>query len=156
MDEIALGALLAWIERNNLLNFFKSKKFYWAIFTTGTLSFLLWGLYSSDGLMILQVFKYNLISILYFLLIGKVITLSNQHWLNQLLCTPFFHFTGKISYGLYVYQATAVIWGLSHGYAQKPLLFFLSLMFFCYAIATISYYCFENPILKLKSKLTYS
>lgn len=156
MDEIALGALLAWLERNNLLNFFASKKFYVATVSTATFSILLWGLYSSDGLLVLQVFKYNLISILYFLLIGKVITLSQQHWCTRLLCTPFFHFTGKISYGLYVYQATAVVWGLSHGYAQKPLLFFLSLMFFCYAIATLSYYCFENPILKLKNKLTYS
>jgi peptidoglycan/LPS O-acetylase OafA/YrhL len=156
MDEIALGALLALLERNNHLNFFESKKFYLTAIVIGTLSILLWGLYSSDALLVLQVFKYNLISMLYFLFIGKVITLKDQHWINKLLCTSFFHFTGRISYGLYVYQATAVVWGLTHGYAQKPMLFFLSLILICYSIATISYYCFENPILKLKSKLTYS
>jgi peptidoglycan/LPS O-acetylase OafA/YrhL len=156
MDEIALGALLAWMERKQLLSFFQGKPFFAALLIMAGLSVILWGLFSSDGLLILQVFKYNLISILYFLMIGKVITLDKQHWLSKILCSPFFNYTGKISYGLYVYQATAVIWGLTHGYAEKPLLFLGSLIFFCYLIATISYYLFEQPILKLKGRFTYS
>jgi peptidoglycan/LPS O-acetylase OafA/YrhL len=156
MDEIALGALLAWMEKNEKLEFFKQKSFYAALLILGMLSAILWGLFSSKGLVILQVFKYNLISILYFLMIGKIITLDSLHWISKVLCSPFFNYTGKISYGLYVYQATAVIWGLTHGYANKPLLFLTSLIFFCYVIATISFYLFEQPILKLKNRFTYS
>jgi peptidoglycan/LPS O-acetylase OafA/YrhL len=156
MDEIALGALLAWMEKNQKLNFFQQKSFYTALLSVGALSVVLWGIFSSDGLLIIQVFKYNLISILYLLIIGKIITLGDHHWLTKVLCTSFFSYTGKISYGLYVYQATAVIWGLTHGYANKPWLFLTSLIFFCYLIATISFYLFEQPILKLKNRFTYS
>lgn len=156
MDEIALGALLAWMEKNQKLNFFQQKTFYATLLLLGAISVILWGLFSSDGLLVLQVFKYNLISILYFLMIGKIITLNHNHWLSRLLCSSFFSYTGKISYGLYVYQATAVIWGLRQGYANKPLLFLASLIFFCYLIATISFYLFEQPILKLKNRFTYS
>jgi peptidoglycan/LPS O-acetylase OafA/YrhL len=156
MDEIAMGALLAWIEAKQFMSFFKRKSFYVAFIAIVILSVILWGLFSADGLLIIQVFKYNLISILYFLMIGKVITLDNEHWVSKILCSPFFNYTGKISYGLYVYQATAVVWGISHGYADKPLLFLASLLFFCYLIATISYFFFEQPILKLKSRFTYS
>jgi peptidoglycan/LPS O-acetylase OafA/YrhL len=156
MDEIALGALLAWMEKNEKLNFFQQKSFYTALLSAGVFSAILWGLFSSDGLLLIQVFKYNLISILYFLMIGKIITLDNLHWISKVLCSPFFNYTGKISYGLYVYQATAVIWGLTHGYADKPLLFLTSLILSCYVIATISFYLFEQPILKLKNRFTYS
>jgi len=156
MDEIALGARLAWMEKNEKLDFFKQKTFYFILVIIGVFSVILWGLFSSEGLLILQVIKYNLISVLYFLLIGKVINLDQNHWISRLLCTPFFNYTGKISYGLYVYQATAVIWGLTRGYENKPLLFLSSLIFSCYVIATISFFLFEQPILKLKNRFTYS
>ncbi len=156
MDEIALGALLAWMERNSLLSFFKSQRLYIFLILTCVLAVVLWGVFSSSGLLILQVFKYNLISLVFFLSIGKIITLRESNMLNRILCSPFFSFTGKISYGLYVYQATAVVWGLTHGYAQQPLMFFFSLLFFCYLIAIVSFYLFEQPILKLKNKFTYS
>jgi len=156
MDEIAMGALLALLERRKQLKFFTSQLFYLYLVITSIIAVMLWGLFSSEGLLIIQVVKYNLIAILYFLMLGKVITLDSTHWISKILCSPFFSYTGKISYGLYVYQATAVIWGLTHGYADKPLLFLTSLLIFCYLLATISFYCFENPILKLKSKFTYS
>jgi peptidoglycan/LPS O-acetylase OafA/YrhL len=156
MDEIALGALLAWMEKNNRLNFFQGRIFIISAACTAFVAILIWGLFSADGLLLVQVIKYNLISLLYGLLIGKTITLEPKHWLSKVLCSGFFNYTGKISYGLYVYQATAVIWGLTHGYAKNPLLFFASLIFFCYAIATLSFYLFEQPILKLKDRLTYS
>lgn len=155
MDEIALGALLAWMEKNQKLNFFQQKSFYAVSLLVGALSVILWGLFSSDGLLILQVIKYNLISVMYLLMIGKIITLQNQHWLSRTLSSPFFTYTGKISYGLYVYQATAVIWGLKQGYEKQPWLFLVFLTVFCYLIATISYYLLEQPFSKLKNKFTY-
>jgi peptidoglycan/LPS O-acetylase OafA/YrhL len=156
MDEIALGAFLAWMEKNERLDFFKQKIFYLSTICTALIAIIMWGLFSADGLLIVQVVKYNLISLLYFLWLGKTITLSTNHWISKVLCAGFFQFTGKISYGLYVYQATAVVWGLTHGYAKDPLLFLGSLLFFCYAIATVSFFAFEQPILKLKDRLTYS
>ncbi len=156
MDEIALGALLAWMEKKNALSYFCGKLFYTALFIVCTLALMIWWEFSSYGTIWVQVVKYNLIAFIYFLFIGKVITLNKKNWLSRILCSGFFSYTGKISYGLYVYQATAVVWGVTHGYAREPLLFLGSLLFFSYAIATISFFAFEQPILKLKDRLTYS
>lgn len=156
IDEIAVGAFLAWMEKENLLSFFRSKYFYLLFSAVAICALTFWLLFSGHALIFIQVIKFNLIALAYALLIGKIITLEAKSLISRVLNSSFFNFTGKISYGLYVYQAIAIGWGIEQRITDRPVIFLISVMIICYTLAAISYYLFELPILKLKDRFTYS
>ena len=104
LDQLALGSLLALIEINNKIDPSKIKLFLVLIFIVIVPTILLWNITSGRANMIIQIIKPSLISLIYFFLLGLIICLKELNFFNKILRTKFLVFTGKISYGLYVYH----------------------------------------------------
>jgi peptidoglycan/LPS O-acetylase OafA/YrhL len=82
-------------------------------------------------------------------------------FVGRLLTQPWLAYTGKISYGVYLIHvpifmgvdiAARRIWGASHYSGARQALIVCAAFALVYAVATISWFCFERPILKLKNK----
>jgi peptidoglycan/LPS O-acetylase OafA/YrhL len=97
----------------------------------------------------LQIFKYPLIASFYFALIGYLIsdlgsktsTFFKFSWLR---------FSGKISYGLYVYHPVVFLLGAKYFHHSNVFIDFSLLVFITFILSTLSFYIFENQFTKLK------
>jgi peptidoglycan/LPS O-acetylase OafA/YrhL len=96
-------------------------------------------------------FKFTLVAIFYFCLIGYLITQkSNQHLLSFLNHRSL-KATGKISYGMYVFHP--LCFGLVSRF-NRPHNFWIEVVasfFVTYLVASLSYRYYERPFLNLKS-----
>jgi peptidoglycan/LPS O-acetylase OafA/YrhL len=152
MDELALGALLASFEKDGELSYAKAKTFLISIVILIIPTIILWIETTGKSISFLQVFKFNLISLIYFCLVGLVVCLKNENFLNKILRSNFFIYTGKISYGLYVYHPLCFfIISVLLKVTYVPISFFLSFLL-TYLIASISYYFYESYFISLKRK----
>lgn len=153
LDEISLGSLLAIIENKGLLFKVKSRIVLLSLIFTVLGSAALWITFSGDSNPIIQIVKYQLFSAIYFLLIWYIIISPLNNPLIWVLNSIVFRYTGKISYGIYVFQAVAV--ELSRSFTKgNNLVMLLILVISCYTLATISYFMLEKPALSFKNKLT--
>jgi peptidoglycan/LPS O-acetylase OafA/YrhL len=151
LDEISLGCLLAILEHKGTLLKWQSKQITALLILITCTAGFLWFQFSSLANPIIQVIKYQFISATYFLAVWWVLIAPQQSWVSRILSSGFFVFTGTISYGIYVYQAIAIEITKSLEIQNNALLF-LCVAMICYAIAIVSYFVFEKPILNLKSK----
>ncbi len=156
MDELAVGALLAIWECEGKLKPEYSKKFGIMFFLIILPTLALWILTTGLGLDIIQVSKFILLAFCYFCLIGFVITIKDSNWFKKLLCFNIFSYTGKISYGLYVFHPLCFWLIRRHINLDSILLDFILSFAFCYIISSISYYFFELKFLSLKEKFEYN
>ena len=154
MDELALGALLAiWESEGKLKGY--SKHFLLG-FIVLLPSVVLWVpktgkfIYFGETITFVQVIKYDLLSVWYFCLVGIVLSLKEGNAIYKILAGRFLSYTGKISYGLYVYHPLCflLVRSMAHGLRLIPL--FLLSCLATYFVATISYYFFEAKFLSLK------
>ena len=148
MDDLAIGAILAIIEyrgfvkRNNAIYFL-------LVLVLVNIFWFLKPYFShpvADSIVSLQT------SISFCSLVGFVICLNEDNWLKKLLSQTPLIYTGKVSYGLYVF----------HPFCFKLFEIFLNTKFwavnligslvFTYIIASLSYYYFEAYFLKLKER----
>lgn len=153
LDEISLGCLLAILELEGALEIWSLRKVQIAFGCLIILSGILWFQFSSLANPIIQVVKYQFISLTYFLAVTWVIMAPAQNWIVRFLSSKFMVYTGSISYGIYVYQAIAIEW-MKHYDIQNSLYFFTGVTAVIYSIATLSFYLIEKPILGLKSRFT--
>lgn len=147
MDCLVIGALLAWAEAEGKLY----KLNFWVVILS-CIAILLpaWLAFRAERLGFVQVLKLPLISLFYAGIIGLLI--SRRTWLNWLFGSAFFRFTGKISYGLYVWHplsyvlfnyfvpGTHGVWGLAGCFGCS------------YLLATVSFYLYERHFIKLKKR----
>jgi peptidoglycan/LPS O-acetylase OafA/YrhL len=153
MDELALGALLATFEKNGELIYTKTKFFLISIIILVIPTIILWIETTGKAISLVQLFKFNLISLIYFCLIGLVVCLKNESFLNKVLRGKFFIYTGKISYGLYVYHPLCFFMiSVLLKVTYVPISFFLSFLL-TYLIASISYYFYESYFISLKKRI---
>lgn len=156
MDELAVGALLAIWEVEGKLKPGNSRKFILMFCLIIIPTIALWVFTTGQGIDIIQISKFILLSFCYFSLIGLSITIKESNWIKKILKFNVLSYTGKISYGLYVYHPLC-FWLLTKHFKINSLLVSFVLSFaFCYLIASISYYFFEAKFLKLKSKFDYN
>lgn len=153
MDELALGALLASFEKDGKLNYAKTKIFFISIVILMVPTIILWIHTTGKSNSLIQLFKFNLISLIYFCLVGLTVCLKNENFLNKILKSKFFIYTGKISYGLYVYHPlcffmTSVLLKVTN----VSISFFLSFLL-TYLIASLSYYFYESYFISLKKHI---
>ncbi len=153
IDALAIGALLATWERDGSLS---SRT---RLFLVGGMVFALalFGMmvaYGSQGRSEVQLVKFLIFALFYGCVLG---ILRNQGDARiPLLSGRFLRWTGKISYGLYVYHPFVYsllgLW-LHDLSLPKPILF---IAFFAstYLVAWISYRVLESPLLLLKNKFT--
>lgn len=153
MDELALGALLATFERDGKLGYAKTKTFLISIVILIIPTIILWIGTTGKSISFIQLFKFNLISLIYFCLIGLVVCLKNENFFNKVLRSKFFIYTGKISYGLYVYHPLCFFMiSILLKVTYVPISFFLSFLL-TYLIASISYYFYESYFISLKKRI---
>jgi peptidoglycan/LPS O-acetylase OafA/YrhL len=155
MDELALGALLAMLERQGKLTYENNRKFVYLFVLTAIPTVLIWTVFSGKAVAVLQVFKYTLVSVSYFCVIGYVITIKDSHLVKHILKMRPLLFTGKISYGLYVYHGLCFVYFDRLFPTAGFLVKFLGNFALAYLVSSASYYFFEAPFLNLKSKFLY-
>lgn len=154
IDGLALGGILACMERENTLQI--AKKVF--IATPVMLILFLLPTYMYLGGQQdywLQLTKSTLISLFFFCLLGLIIQMEPGNILLRFLSISFLTFTGKISYGLYVLQGIGFYITMKLGFYQSSFcLVLLSSFLINYVIAYLVYSFYETPFLKLKSKLS--
>ena len=154
LDDFSLGALLALWELNGKLKTIHANKFLIYIMSLLIPTVVLWGFVGGDHADWLQVVKFSLLAFIYFFLIGFVVTAGENHWFNRFLNWKFFNFTGKISYGLYVYHPLCFLIAKQY-VGNSPLLLFAVGMISSYLISYLSYTLFESKFIHLKKYFEY-
>jgi peptidoglycan/LPS O-acetylase OafA/YrhL len=86
------------------------------------------------------------------------LTLKNESsFIHKFLQTPFMTFSGRISYGIYLYHA--LIFGVTAScvfhfkWKLDPVIIFLFEILATYSVAILSWYFIEKPFLSLKNKI---
>ncbi len=149
MDDLVLGTFLAILEKKNLLGLRSKKIFTNALIFLFFLNLVPWLFLDLVSHFWLQVIKNPLIASFYFALIGYLISDMGSK------ATIFFkfswlRFSGKISYGLYVYHPVVFLLGTKYVHISNVILDFSVLVLFTFILSTLSFYIFENQFIKLK------
>ncbi|MBH8576306.1 acyltransferase [Nostocaceae cyanobacterium CENA369] len=151
-DALAIGALLAYFEYTNKL--ISYRKYFLNI---GVFSFVLllisWLFTGGQHLDWLQVVKFTIIAVFYFCVVGYVAIQYPHNLISRIVGNRFFVFTGKISYGLYVFHPLIFTFIQNQNYN-----FYVTLLLsisFSYLTAYVSYVMYEKPFLKLKRYFEY-
>jgi len=152
IDLLALGALLAVFEAGNALDGKTATYTKRIALALSILLIPLWAIFGGLENPVIQVLKPLLICSPFFLLIFGLIRPQGNAWLKKFFSRPFLTYTGKISYGLYVYHPLCY-WIVARAALSNNLV--VNLMFsvtLSYTVATLSYYFFEKRFLMLKAK----
>lgn len=158
MDELAIGALLAVLELNKKLQQGKqnANRFLLSFIIVMIPTLLLWTFFTGRANPLMQVTKFLFLAFAYFSLIGFVITARNSLYIKRVLRSRFLLFTGRISYGLYVYHLSC-FWLTGYLFESGNVVLNLALRFICtYVVASSSYYLFEQRFLNLKKHFGYN
>ena len=154
-DALAMGAILALVEQKNIFRKENAFKFLLVMFVFMILTLLCctnFILHHKDNFAVL---KWTLIGAIGFGMIGYILCLPENHFWNRILRNRFFSFSGKISYGLYVYYPMAFAITALYLPLDQWITTGLMSIAFVYLVATLSYYIVEMPFLKLKKFFKY-
>jgi len=148
IDALAIGAGLSLLELNFVFQKKNKNKFLILLLILVVPMVVFWIKLSGSGS--LEVIKYSLLALFYFALIGYVLCLSPNNFVNTILESKLLNFSGKISYGLYVYHPLVFLLVFKYyDFLNWKLQLMLSFTI-TYLVAIFSYYLFENQFLKLK------
>jgi len=150
IDELAVGALLAILEARQKLNEKNAKKYLYLALVLLIPAISLWTVFTGAANQTIQLFKYLLLSGTCFGVIGFVVSIKKTHPIKRLLETRALLYSGKISYGLYVYHPICI--GIVGAFLRTSsnILNFILMLITTYLVATVSYYLFELKFLRLK------
>jgi peptidoglycan/LPS O-acetylase OafA/YrhL len=152
LDELALGSLLAIWELEGKLKDIDGRKFLLLFVLTVIPTIALWTLTTGLAIDAIQISKFILMALCYFGLIGYILTIKEEHFIKKVLGIRALTYTGKISYGLYVYHPLCFYLLGKYLSIGSVFLSFIVRFGFVYATASLSYYLFESRFLKLKKK----
>jgi peptidoglycan/LPS O-acetylase OafA/YrhL len=153
-DELSLGALMAYLQFGSPNK--RRAVYCFTGFIAGMVAILaLWSLSSGDAISSVQVIKYCIVAVTLSSLIGFCVSLSNGNLIKRMLQSKPLAYTGKISYGLYVFHP--VCFELYDVYVSKGSLIvdFILSFGFTFLIASLSYKYFESYFLRLKKRFSY-
>jgi peptidoglycan/LPS O-acetylase OafA/YrhL len=145
MDALAIGAIIAWFESRNLLS---NINFNIVIIICLLLMVPAWVYTGGKGYSWIQVFKFPIISFFYMGVIGKIV--SQKSWLNRFFSSPILSFTGKISYGLYVWHPMCFMIFYHYFPGHSIWINAMACYVISYIAAIVSFYAFERHFIKLK------
>ena len=155
MDALAVGSLLAIQEFNGVTtNKAHSNKFLMLFFILLLPAALGWFFLSGKSLFWIQIFKFLFISLIFYSLLGCLLTSKENTIIKKILCSKPLQYTGKISYGLYVYHIILFQY-FSFIETKYILLNFIGSFCLTYIIAGLSYRFFESKFLSLKKYFDY-
>ena len=147
-DELGFGVILALNEKSLLPVLLKKKFFLFGFLISSVVLAAVYTLFTGTEAFGVQLIKYFIIGFWYFSIIGLVI-LSRSKVFNFLNTKPF-QYSGKISFGLYVFHPLIISIAANYIGSKNPFIILAASLFFTYIVATISFYEFEQPFLKLK------
>ncbi|MDQ6480994.1 acyltransferase [Dyadobacter sp. LHD-138] len=147
MDDLAIGAILAVLEYNGFLKGSKAIYFLLILIPIN----MVWVLNRFLDPSIANSIVFLQTSLSYCSLIGFVICLSENNWLKKLLSQTPFIYTGKVSYGLYVFHPFCFKLFEIFFITRYWMVNLLGSLVFTYSVASLSYYFFESYFLKLKA-----
>lgn len=155
MDELAIGAFLAILEQKQ-----KFSRELSGSFARWGLSVLLvagglWYIYDGQDHPVIQVVKYLFFGALYFSVIGWVICLPDNHWVKKGLQSTPLRFSGRISYGLYIYHLACFELIRTFLDSGNTWINLATSIMATFLVAAISYYAFEKKFLDLKRYFNY-
>ncbi|WP_254412779.1 acyltransferase family protein [Dyadobacter diqingensis] len=146
MDDLAIGAILALLEYHGFVKRRNAIYFLLLLIPVN----MVWVLNRFVGPSIVDSLSFLQTSISFCSLIGFVICLQEGNWLKKILTQTPLIYTGKVSYGLYVFHPFCFklfeIFFITKYWAVN----LLGSLVFTYVIASLSYYFFESYFLKLK------
>lgn len=154
MDELAIGALLALLEVKNKLISKNATKFLLLFVMIIIPTIIIWVNFSGSAIPVVQVVKFLMIAFSYFSIIGFLISVKETNFIKRILQIKPLLFSGKISYGLYVFHP--VCFEIVHRFLNTNIILNFVLSFAStFLVSFISYYVFENRFLKLKKYFEY-
>ncbi|MCC7523700.1 MAG: acyltransferase [Chitinophagaceae bacterium] len=158
IDELAMGALLAVLEvKGKLKQVKQNKRLFLLLFIISSIPLLLFWqrLTGTAGSFFFKLTRFLIIGVAFFSFIGYVITASHALFIKRALRSTPLVYTGKVSYGLYVYHPICfwmtkqILKTGNHGLDMVA----------CFAttfiIASGSYFLFEKRFLNLKKYFEY-
>lgn len=152
-DALAIGSLLAYLEYRNKL--FVYRKYF---LNVGIFSFVLllisWLFTGGQHMDSVQVIKFTIIAVFYGCVVGYLSIQNHQNFMSRIVENRFLVFTGKISYGLYVFHP------LIYSFTEKndsihPIANLLISLSLTYLVAFISYEKYEKLFLNFKKYFEY-
>ena len=149
MDDLVLGTFLAILEKKNFLGVRSKKIFAYTLIFLFILNLVPWLFIDLISHFWLQVFKYPLIASFYFALIGYLISDMGSKT-STFFKFSWLRFSGKISYGLYVYHPVVFMLGAKYVHLNNVFIDFSVLVLLTFILSTLSFYIFENQFIKLK------
>jgi len=150
LDALLAGTLLAIKENKYGLSSFSFKKFGLQLLLLIVPTIVIWMFTGGKSLFFIQAFKYPLISYVYYSLLGIVLSAGKSNFLKSLFTNKFIRYTGKISYGLYVYHPLMFVYYTGHWDTNNFVLDLLICFAFAFSVASVSYFFFESRISTLK------
>ena len=151
MDELALGALLSLAELKLILQHKNSKFFLLLFFIILIPTIFIWILNNASGNSTLQVFKFVLLAFSLSSLVGYIISAKESNILKIILCLKPISYTGKISYGLYVYHPLCFLICNKYFDTNIFIVDLIGSFLLSYLMATLSYYLLEKRFLHFKN-----
>ncbi len=155
MDALAFGALLAHCERQCLLPQLRRL----CLPILGGLFLvlgLMWFNYSGNAPRLVVLFKHSVIATICFVLVATVVIYQDSWLVKKLLANRPIRFTGKISYGLYVYHVLCFIAVNAILPASRfPFAFIIVCLMTAYLVSWSSFRLFESPFLTMKRHFKY-
>lgn len=150
-DELAIGSFLAILEIEYKLISTNLKKFVIAFLVL--LIPLSYISFKNGGYSLIEsTIRYLVIGLVYANFIAIVITVSSNSWIKKLFRNDFLRFTGKISFGLYVYHPVCFIIINNDFKISNFILNFILSFGSAYLLSILSYNLIEKKFLRLKYK----
>ncbi|TDO22521.1 acyltransferase family protein [Pedobacter duraquae] len=149
MDCLGFGAFAA---LNHIYKWINVKHLLYLAPTALVLLVVNWWVLGGQGNNNIYVFKLPLISLLYMMMI--ILLTEKDTILNGFFRLKFLRFTGKISYGLYVYHPLCIGFAMSHFKTNDFVFTFILIITSTYLLSYLSYYSFEIWFIKLKDRFT--
>jgi len=147
MDCLAIGGLVALNERHKWVN---AKQTLYLMVGTLLLLITNWVIFKGEGNEYIQIFKLPFIALFYVCLINLLIT--SVSYLNRFFKSSILTYTGKISYGLYIFHPLCIAMVAKNFKGQPFLLMLLLILISSYFVASVSYYGYEYWFLKQKDR----
>jgi peptidoglycan/LPS O-acetylase OafA/YrhL len=154
MDALAIGALASLYERKGTVS--KRPSLYLLYFLGLLIPSLALGLVVSGKKMdIIQVIKLPLMAFAYYFLIIYLISLKGSNLIKTVLSSKPLTYLGRISYGMYVFHPAVFGYFQGKGFIRSWPLNMAFQFAVSIAIASLSYYLYEQQFLKLKDRFRY-
>ncbi|MEI7675403.1 MAG: acyltransferase [Bacteroidales bacterium] len=152
IDQLLFGAILSTIEVRDLFKAVKTKKWMFLLLVISLILNVFLFIYANNYPFMTELLKYTTLGLLFFALLGWVITLGEEHLVNVFLSGKVLQYLGRISYGIYIWHIL-VLYLLNKYFLTKILVVDFGLtILVSILIAHISYYYYEKQFLKMKNR----